>query len=112
MFAVGGHSAFCISIHRRYKVFGPARGHAPLWAGLGRIGLVLCTILHTYFRESLLGEVHRMDVPRTSVHGTNGVCVGSVQLLTFLLTFADCLLKKPEIHKLGSLRPSTGIRRI
>jgi hypothetical protein len=27
LFAVGGHSALCISIHRRYKVFGPGESH-------------------------------------------------------------------------------------
>src|SRR5215213_7347228 len=54
-------------------------------------------------------EVRRTseNFPRTSVNGTNGVCVGSVHLLTFTDIFR-LPPEKPEIHKLGSPRPSTG----
>ena len=60
LFAVGGYPALCISIHRRYKVFGPGYSHTPLGG---------------HFRQHRTGAMQdpgyglpRMPIPRTWVN--------------------------------------------
>src|SRR5215212_3905106 len=60
LFAVGGHSALCISIHRCYKVFGPGKGHTTLRRVFGRLGPGLMHV-SAY-------ELPRISIPRTPVN--------------------------------------------
>ena len=60
LFVVGGHSVRCISIHRCYKVVGPARSHTPLRRVSGRIGPGLM--------HDPASELPRTPIPRTPVN--------------------------------------------
>ena len=80
--AVGWHPRSRISIHRCYKVFGPARSHAPHRVVSRGIGPRLCRILDVNFREvimALQGHLEAMKMEEVVAWLTSWLRTGAAK---------------------------------